>query len=270
MEEIIKGTLMIIGGAEDKKNDCIVLKRLIDLASMREGSTIILTAATEYPEKTAEEYIDTFRKLGAVDISAVHIQSRQDANSPDKSSEISKASCVYMTGGDQLRITSIMGGTKAEQALYDAFDGGAMIAGTSAGASVMSETMITSGNDDDAPKKCTLKMAPGLGLLRDVVIDQHFAQRGRIGRLLTAIAQNPHMLGLGIDEDTGIIITDDSVLEVVGSHAVTVIDGSHSDYSNVSELKPDEILAITNVTMHVLPAGYKYNIRFRKPITRRK
>ena len=110
-------------------------------------------------------------------------------------------------------------------------------------------------------------MAPGLGLLRDVVIDQHFAQRGRIGRLLTAIAQNPHMLGIGIDEDTGLVISDDSVFEVVGSHAVTVIDGSHSDYSNVSELKPDEILAITNVVMHVLPAGYKYNVRYRKPIT---
>ena len=148
-----------------------------------------------------------------------------------------------MTGGDQLRITSIMGGTRAQQALYRAFENGAIIAGTSAGASVMSETMITSGNDDDAPKKCTLKMAPGLGLLRDVVIDQHFAQRGRIGRLLTAIAQNPHMLGIGIDEDTGLVISDDSVFEVVGSHAVTVID-SHSDYSNA---KPPEILAIINV-----------------------
>ncbi|HHZ12392.1 MAG TPA: cyanophycinase [Clostridiales bacterium] len=267
MEEVIKGTLMIIGGAEDKKNDCIILNKLIDLANMRKGNIIILTAATEYPERTAKEYINTLKNLGATDIKAIHIQSRQDANNINECREISQASCIYMTGGDQLRITSIMGGTRAQQALYRAFENGAIIAGTSAGASVMSETMITSGNDDDAPKKCTLKMAPGLGLLRDVVIDQHFAQRGRIGRLLTAIAQNPHMLGIGIDEDTGLVISDDSVFEVVGSHAVTVIDGSHSDYSNVSELKPDEILAITNVVMHVLPAGYKYNVRYRKPIT---
>ena len=269
MEEIIKGTLMIIGGAEDKKDDCAILKKLIDLADKRDGKIIVLTAATEYPEKTAREYIDVFERLGVTNIKAVHIQSRQDANGVDESRKIGQASCIYMTGGDQLRITSIMGGTKTERALYDAFDRGAVIAGTSAGASVMSETMITSGNDDDAPKKCTLKMAPGLGLLKDVVIDQHFAQRGRIGRLLTAIAQNPHMLGIGIDEDTGLVITDDSVFEVVGSHAVTVIDGSHSDYSNVSELKPDEILAFTNIKMHVLPAGYKYNIKYREPIIRR-
>ena len=195
MEEVIKGTLMIIGGAEDKKNDCIILNKLIDLANMRKGNIIILTAATEYPERTAKEYINTFKNLGATDIKAIHIQSRQDANNINECREISQASCIYMTGGDQLRITSIMGGTRAQQALYRAFENGAIIAGTSAGASVMSETMITSGNDDDAPKKCTLKMAPGLGLLRDVVIDQHFAQRGRIGRLLTAIAQKSSYAG---------------------------------------------------------------------------
>lgn len=269
MEDIINGTLMIIGGAEDKKNDCIILKKLIDLANIRGGRIIVLTAATEYPEKIGKEYINVFRRLGAKDIKAVHIQSREDANSIDERKQICQASCIYMTGGDQLRITSIMGGTKAEKALYEAFHNGAVIAGTSAGASVMSETMITSGNDDDAPKKCTLKMAPGLGLLRDVVIDQHFAQRGRIGRLLTAIAQNPHLLGIGIDEDTGIVINEDSVFEVVGSHAITVIDGIHSDYSNVSELKPDEILAFTGIKMHVLPAGYKYDIQDRQPIIRR-
>lgn len=270
MEEIIKGTLMIIGGAEDKKNECIILKKLIELSKIRKGKIAILTTATEYPEKVAFNYIDVFNRLGATDISPVHVESRQAANDPYESEKLSKASCIYMTGGDQLRFTSIIGGTRAENALYKAFENGAIIAGTSAGASVMSETMITSGNDDDAPKKCTLKMAPGLGLLKDVVIDQHFAQRGRIGRLLTAIAQNPHMLGIGIDEDTGLVISDDSEFEVLGSHAVTIIDGSDSDFSNVSELKPDEILAFTNIKLHVLPSGYKYNIGLRRPITRRK
>jgi len=269
MEEVVKGTLMIIGGAEDKKRDCTILKTLIDLSNKREGEVIILTAATEYPEKTAREYVDVFERLGASHISVAHIRTRQDANELEKSKLISQASCIFMTGGDQLRITSIMGGTRAENALYEAFNKGAIIAGTSAGASVMSETMIISGNNEDAPRKCTLKMAPGLGLLKDVVIDQHFAQRGRIGRLLTAIAQNPHVLGIGIDEDTGLIVNDDAVFEVIGSNAVTIIDGSSSDYSNVSELEPDEILAFTNIKMHVLPAGYKYNIKTRKPILRR-
>ncbi len=260
---------MIIGGAEDKKNDCIILRKLLDLANKREGKIVILTAATEQPEITAREYIDVFNRLGAIDIKAIHIQSRKDANRVDECEKISQASCIYMTGGDQLRITSILGGTIAERFLYEAFHKGAIVAGTSAGASVMSETMITSGNDDDSPKKCTLKMAPGLGLLKGVVIDQHFAQRGRIGRLLTAIAQNPHMLGIGIDEDTGLVVNDDSIFEVVGSNGVTIIDGSHSDYSNVSELMPDEILAFTNIKMHVLPAGYKYNVKYREPIIRR-
>ncbi|NLI60331.1 MAG: cyanophycinase [Clostridiales bacterium] len=269
MEEITKGTLLIIGGAEDKNSDCVILKKLVDLAKMREGRIVVLTAATEYPESVARAYIDVFQRLGADNANAIHIQSRDGANGLDISREIAKASCIYMTGGDQLRITSIMGGTKAERALYDAFYNGAVIAGTSAGASVMSETMITSGNDEDAPRKCTLKMAPGLGLLKDVVIDQHFAQRGRIGRLLTAIAQNPHVLGIGIDEDTGIVVNEDSIFEVIGSHAVTVMDGIHSSHSNVSELEPDEILAFTNIKMDVLPAGYKYNIKEREPILRR-
>ena len=269
MEEVVKGTLMIIGGAEDKKEDCTILRTLMDLSNARGGKVVILTAATEYPERTAREYIDVFERLGASHISAVHIRSRQDADELEKSKLISQASCIFITGGDQLRITSIMGGTRTENALYEAYDNGAIIAGTSAGASVMSETMIISGNNEDAPRKCTLKMAPGLGLLKDAVIDQHFAQRGRIGRLLTAIAQNPHVLGIGIDEDTGLVVNDNAIFEVIGSNAVTIIDGSHSDYSNVSELEPDEILAFTNIKMHVLPAGYKYNIKTRKPILRR-
>jgi cyanophycinase len=151
----------------------------------------------------------------------------------------------------------------------EGYEEGVVIAGTSAGASVMSETMITAGQDDEAPKKCTLKMAPGLGLLKGVVVDQHFAQRGRLGRLLIAIAQNPHMLGIGIDEDTAVIMLENDIFEVAGSHAVFILDGKNSDFTNVSELEPDEILAFTNITMHVLPAGYGYNMKSRQPRFRR-
>lgn len=265
MAEKVEGTLMIIGGAEDKKGECIILRKLVELSKKREGNLIVMTAATEHPEEVGKEYIDIFDKLGSDGAFAVHIHSREDANNSQYGQLIENASCIFFTGGDQLRITSLIGGTIAQKALFKAYKRGAVIAGTSAGASVMSETMITSGNDDDAPKKCTLKMAPGLGLLREVVIDQHFAQRGRIGRLLSAIAQNPHILGIGIDEDTAIIISNDATFEVIGSNAVTVLDGTHIQLTNVSELKPDEILAVTNIIMHVLPSGFSFDMKLRKP-----
>lgn len=269
MEEKVRGKLMIIGGAEDKEGECIILRKLVELAGGQNGNIVVMTVATEYPEVIGEEYTRIFERFGVNEINVIHIDSRHHANEDRFVDKMNAATCIFFTGGDQLRITSLLGGTKAEEKLKEAYRRGVVIAGTSAGASVMSETMITSGKDDDAPKKCTLKMAPGLGLLKDVVIDQHFAQRGRIGRLLTAIAQNPHMLGVGIDEDTAIIIDSDAVFEVIGSHAVTILDGKSLDFTNVSELKPDEILALTNVVMHVLPAGFKYDIKYRRPIIRR-
>lgn len=268
MEEKVKGKLMIIGGAEDKEGECVILRKLVELAGGQGGNMVIMTVATEYPQSIGERYTRIFERFGIRHISVIHVDSRCHANDDELVNKIDGATCIFFTGGDQLRITSLLGGTKAEEKLKEAYYRGVIIAGTSAGASVMSETMITSGNDEDAPKKCTLKMAPGLGLLRDVVIDQHFAQRGRIGRLLTAIAQNPHMLGVGIDEDTAIIIDSDAVFEVIGSNAVTILDGKTLDFTNVSELKPDEILALTNVIMHVLPAGYKYDIKTRTPVIR--
>jgi len=269
MAEKVEGTLMIIGGAEDKKGDCVILRKLVELSKKKEGNIIVMTVATEHPEDVGAEYINIFNRLGSEGATAVHVHSRQDANNRQYSELIENAACIFFTGGDQLRITSLIGGTNLERALFKAYEKGAVIAGTSAGASVMSETMITSGNDDDAPRKCTLKMAPGLGLLKEVVIDQHFAQRGRIGRLLSGIAQNPHMLGIGIDEDTAIIISSNAMFEVIGSHAVTILDGTHIQITNVSELKPDEILAVTNIIMHILPSGFSYDMKLRKPTIRR-
>lgn len=269
MDEKVKGKLIIIGGAEDKKDECTILKKLIELSGGNKANIVILTIATEHPEETGREYTEIFNSLGADKVSLLHIETREHANNHDRVKDIDNSSCIFFTGGDQLRITSLLGGTEMERVLERAYENGVIIAGTSAGASVMSETMITSGADDSAPKKCTLKMAPGLGLLREVVIDQHFAQRGRIGRLLTAIAQNPHMLGIGIDEDTAIIVTPDATFEVIGSNAATVLDGKNLLHTNVSELNPDEILALTHITMHVLPKGYKYNMKLREPIIRR-
>lgn len=179
------------------------------------------------------------------------------------------ASCIFFTGGDQLKITSLIGGTKIENFFRISYKEGMVIAGTSAGASAMSETMIISGIEDESPKKCTVKMAPGLGLIEGVVIEQHFAQRGRIGRLLASLAQNPRVLGIGLDEDTAIIVQPDRRFKVIGSNAVTILDAVKCSYTNASESRPDDILALTDIVIHILPNEYEFDLNTRVPILRR-
>jgi len=268
MGEKVKGNLIIIGGAEDKYGESRILKQVVEAAGGSDASIMVLTTATEKPLEVGNEYRMAFQRLGVKDIEVLDINSRNEANNDEYVQKISRCTGIFLTGGDQLRITSIIGGTKAHRALLKAYSDGVVIAGTSAGASVMSGTMIVDGDSNEPARKCTLKMAPGLGLLEDAIIDQHFDQRGRIGRLLCGVAENPYILGIGIDEDTAIRVYPDAHLEVLGSNAVTIIDGRSIKSSNVSELKPDEILAITDVTLHVLPFGYGYDLKNRKVLTR--
>ena len=260
------GNLIIIGGAEDKTGESKILKAFISIAGEAASKLTIITTATEKPLEAGNQYKAVFARLGAMDTNILDINSRDDADLEKNTSLISKSTGIFFTGGDQLRITSILGGTRVCSALQDAYGVGAVIAGTSAGASAMSRTMIVDGNDNDPARKCTLKMAPGLGLLDVALIDQHFHQRGRIGRLLCGVAENPSILGIGIDEDTAIHVFPDAHFEVIGSNSVTVVDGRHIKSSNVSELMPDENLAIANITLHVLPAGYGYNMKSREVI----
>lgn len=264
MEEISYGKLIIIGGAEDKKDRCVILKEVIKISGGENSIITILTTATENPDTVGDNYIKIFKMLGAQNVESVNINTRDDANNKYVQERLKKSSCIFFTGGDQLRITSILGGSGIDKLLNELNKRGVLIVGTSAGASVMSRTMIIGGDDKESPRKCTINMAPGLGLLNDVVIDQHFAQRGRIGRLLTAIAENPENLGVGIDEDTAIIV-DKGKFRVVGSNAVTIVDGRSLLNTNVSESSPDEILALTYVTLHILPSGYGFDIEARRP-----
>lgn len=264
--EVYFGNLIIIGGAEDKKEKCVILKEVVKKSSKSGKPLIILTAATEYPEEVGATYKNAFKKLNYNDIKVIHIKDRDDANREDFCNEILNSGCVFFTGGDQLKITSLIGGTDMLESLKVAYRNGTLIVGTSAGASCVCTTMIVSGMDDNSPRRCTIKMAPGLDIMRGVLIDQHFAQRGRIGRLLSAIAQNPEMLGIGIDENTAIVLEESSVLKVIGSGAVTITDGKLLSHTNVSELSPDETLALTDVRLHILPDGYKYDIQNRIPI----
>lgn len=267
MGKKISGNLMIIGGAEDKEGECEILKEFVKLSGGNKSKIIIMTTATELPEEVGRDYADIFKHLGAKDIEVLRVENRIAAEEEKNILLMASATGIFFTGGDQLRITSLLGGTSLNKELNEMFKRGIIIAGTSAGASAMSDTMIVEGDSQDAPRKNTLKMAPGLGLLEEVTIDQHFAQRGRMGRLLTAVAQNPYVLGIGIDEDTAIIILSDATFSVIGSRAVTVVDGKNIELTNVSELKPDQPLALTNVILHVLPAGYKFDLKTRSIVT---
>lgn len=270
MNNILSGNLIIIGGAEDKEGKKEILNRVCSSINENEDMLLIATIATEFPEEAAKKYKDVFKELKIKNIRVLNITERIDAFEEANADLIKKASLIFFTGGDQLRITSLIGGTLVYDALKEAYEKGVFIVGTSAGASVMSDTMIVQGNDEDSPRKCTLKMSPGLGLIKDVIIDQHFAQRGRIGRLLTGIAQNPEVLGIGIDENTAIIVNREGLVEVVGESAVYFIDGSSITYSNVSELNAEEVLSMHNVKLHILTDGDKFNLIKKLPFEEEK
>lgn len=258
--------LIIIGGAEDKKGDKKILQEVCAHIEKESQLLLIATVATEKPREVGNEYSDIFRNMGIKNLRILDVENRKDALKTENVELIEKASLIFFTGGDQLRITSILGGTPLYTSIKRKYTEGCVFVGTSAGASVMSDTMIVKGMDDESPRKCTLKMAPGLGLINGVIIDQHFAQRGRVGRLLVGVAENPQVLGIGIDEDTSIIVNKENVFRVLGSGAVYIIDGSNISDTNVSEQYQDNILSIFDVKMHVLKTGDKYDLKAKKPL----
>lgn len=270
MAEGKRGTLVIIGGAEDKRTDMKILKIVYKLSGGDKSIIAIVTTATNNPEGAEREYCEIFKSLGTKSVYGLNIYNREQADDNNNVNSILKADCIFFVGGDQLRISSILGGTRVYDAILKSLFNGKIIAGTSAGASMMSQVMVVEGKDDEAPRKCTLKMAPGMGMLQGVIIDQHFNQRGRIGRLLAAVAQNPAIIGLGIDEDTAVIVDADMKFTVAGSGVVTVVDGRDITFTNISEQYPDEPLAITNVKIHVFPEGYGFNFNTKEGIIEKK
>lgn len=260
------GSLLIIGGHEDKSGDCLILRKFIDMAGGRDSRIVIVATATDQPRLVGNEYRDLFSVLGAATVTIMAVNEREIANQREQADLIKQATGIFFTGGDQLRITSILGGSAVEAAIRIALAQGAVIGGTSAGAAIMSETMIVAGNSNDTPKKSALIMAQGMGFLSEGVVDQHFAQRGRINRLLEAVAQNPHVLGIGIDEDTALIVGPGRMCEVIGSQTVTIIDGKNIIYSNISESNRYQPLAISNVLLHILPSGFGFDLNLRLPM----
>lgn len=260
------GSLLIIGGHEDKVGECLILRQFIDMAGGKNSQIVVIATATGQPRLVGNEYRQLFSSLGVAAVTIMAVADREAANQQEQAEIIKQATGIFFTGGDQLRFTSILGGSAVDAAIRAAFRQGAVIAGTSAGAAVMSETMIVAGNSNDTPKKSSLIMAQGMGFLAEGVVDQHFAQRGRINRLLEAVAQNPHVLGIGIDEDTALVVGPDRLCQVIGSQTVTIIDGKSIIYSNISESNRYQPLAISNVLLHILPAGFGFDLNLRLPL----
>lgn len=259
-----KGPLVIIGGAEDKHKDMSILRTFVKFAGGAHARVVVMTVATKMPVEVGADYIDVFERLGVEDVRTFDVSSRFAANRDSACKAIEQATGVFFTGGEQIRITELLGGTKVDSALHDRHENGLVLAGTSAGASMMSSTMIVEGDGATNPRLGIVNMAPGMEFIDGVVIDQHFAQRGRLGRLLAAVAKYPHHLGLGIDEDTAIVVRGNE-LEVIGKGAVVIVDAGNLLYSNLDKLKYNDPLSLYGVQLHVLSAGYHFMLRERKP-----
>jgi cyanophycinase len=257
--------LVIIGGAEDKEKDCLILREFVRRAGGTKARIVIMTAATELPREVGENYIRVFERLGAEDVRIIDTETREDASSSTALEAVSKATGVFFTGGDQARITSILKDTELDIAIHNRYSEGMVVAGTSAGAAVMPDKMIVEGDSETNARIETVEMGPGMGYLPGVVIDQHFSQRGRLGRLISALLLEPAVLGFGIDENTALIVTDHQI-EVIGEGSVTVVDESEAIHSNVDNILKDEPLAICGAKLHILPHGYKFDLKTRKPI----
>lgn len=265
MSKRTKGKLIIIGGAERRDEEQRVLKKIAaELTGDRR--LLIITAASYEPEGTAAEYTRIFHDLGVPTVEIADIRQRSDAEQPELVERCERADAIFFTGGDQLRITSQMGDSPMFRCMKERYEAGTMIAGTSAGAAAIPHTMIVGGPGDESNRISTLSMAPGLGLLDDVVIDSHFAERGRMGRLIGAVMQNPRNLGIGIDESTAIVVTRGKHFEVVGPGAVYVVDGAGITYSGLSEENAEGIVPVHDVRLHVLGDGGCFELESRRPI----
>jgi cyanophycinase len=262
------GTLIIIGGHEDRdpKGDRKILREVA--GHVKGGKLVLATVASHSPEGYFDDYDAAFADLDIGELVELYVEDRNEASDREKLDVLDDARAVFFSGGDQLRITSQIGDTGIEAKVRRIYERGGVIAGTSAGASVMSDTMLVKGTSSETHRIGDLHMAPGLGLIRNVIIDQHFAERGRFGRLLGAVAHNPRVLGMGIDEDTAAVVEDECI-RVIGSGAVYVVDGTDVTHSNVAEARPDRTLSMHNVTVHVLAAGDRFDLRTRKPVPAR-
>ncbi|MBL7710940.1 MAG: cyanophycinase [Chitinophagaceae bacterium] len=276
-----KGFLVSVGGAEDKGTDLEkgiidrnrlaffelgILKNIVSLIKPHEEPVVeVITTASMIPDEVAENYKTAFEKLDCSNVNHLRIRNREDAMKPEFIERIKNCNCVMFSGGNQLRLSSIFGGTELLSLIRQKYnDEHFVIAGTSAGAMAMSNTMIYEGNADKAHLKGEVKITTGLGFMHDVVIDSHFDKRGRFNRLAQAVAAQPGALGIGLGEDTGVIVRHGTELQVIGSGSVVIIDGKFIEYNNIADVRFGHPISIENIVVHMLSNGDKFNTATRK------
>lgn len=257
-----KGLLVAVGGNEDKKYDLLILSTIKSLVKKDNARIEVITTATKFPKETGKEYIEAFKKGGGISVGLMHISTRDKANDTDLLQRIKEADVIFFTGGDQLRITSILGGSSIIKEIRRRYEKEfCIIAGTSAGASAMSKTMIYGGESSEALRKGALNIAAGIGLIDSVFIDTHFVERGRFTRLMQMVSMNPDYTGIGLGEDSGVVIEDGHILKAIGNGLIVIMDGQHLKYTNVTDIENDEMIAIENLIIHTIVSGHGYDLR---------
>lgn len=265
--QLPRGSLLMIGGHEEADDDPVILRALA--RQVGGGRLVIATLATEHPDRLWKQYESLFRRLGVADVAHLHLEDRQEAGELRALRILDAATAILFTGGDQLRITSTLGDTPVFSRIFEIFLEGGIVAGTAAGASVLSETTLLGGGTEASPRvNAAVQLGPGFGFARDVIIDHHFAHRGRIDRLLGVVAQNPRVLGLGIDAHTAVLLRPGRDFRVLGRGAVTVLDGQRVTSSSVTEDELEQTLSVFNITLHLLSQGDRFDLRTRRPMRR--
>lgn len=255
------GRLIAIGGNEDKANDLIVLKRVVQEIGQKDFKVAVITTASEEPEQRGREYYTVFKNLGATKIEILDIRERTEANSKEFAKKLEDTDLIFLTGGDQLRLTTIIGGSKILKAIHNRLEAGALVAGTSAGAAVFSDTMIYEGKSEEGLLKGKVFTTSGFGFVENLVFDTHFMARGRIGRLVQIVTTNPTCIGVGIGENSGIILNGDGTSEVIGTGQIILVDGSEIGHSNIMNIEPGGSIAVENICIHSIVSGYGYDFK---------
>jgi cyanophycinase len=259
-----RGYLIPIGGAEEKLRHATILRRFVAIAGGDAARIAIIPTASRL-EDTAARYETVFREFGVNDVESLRFEDRADCKRPEHLKLLESATGIFFTGGNQLRLSTTLGGTPVADLLRERNrTDGLHVAGTSAGASFMAEHMIAGGEEGSTPRSDMVTLVPGLGLTHHMIVDQHFRQRDRLGRLLTSISYNPRPIGIGLDEDTAAFIDPDYKLEVVGSGAITVVDPSEMEFSSMDSASRHDPVCLINIRLHVLIEGGTYDIQTRQ------
>ena len=258
-----RGWISPIGGAEDKDANPSILQRFVELCGGSEADIVVIPTASRLKD-TGPRYEELFRGMGVAQVEVLDFDTRRDCQEEGRLARLARASGIFFTGGNQLRLSTILGGTHVARTIRLRNAQGVTVAGTSAGAGFLSEHMIAFGSEGSSPRASSVRLAPGLGLTNRFVIDQHFRQRDRLGRLTAALAYNPFAIGIGLDEDTAAFISPDDTLEVEGSGAVTVVDAHDLQFSSMAHADEDDPVCMLGLGVHILIAGATFNLHTRR------